>query len=582
MSNFYLLIIFSLGISLFLLSIVIINHNKTTGYEYMHQGEVLITKELQLLQMKWKQIQQGLTNTTLHYPLNSLSSSKETSILHDEGQKELKRAPHPHPKHHSHRSHSHLKMNCTVSYEPTCAMYPYVRFWNQRFYPNDCYQSPLRPPSNPTPPPYNIQKYVIFQPDGGGWNNIRMAAEVAILFAHTTGRTLVLPPAMKFYLLDKNNQHEENLSTFDTFFDLMKIKESVTIITMKEFLENIATKGLLKKPFPSDTTVQTMIENVQSRKKLWDYLEQSCYVESWCPGKQFIGFNIYHNPNTSSSSNNSNNVVFGSFNTNSPRLKEMIAHGRKLRPYNEQLHNEIAIYFPGDYRESHRILTHYYTYLYWEDPQIAKYYKRIVRDRLHYHDIIFCYSGFIVRQLHEISSKIDYKPLPSLHHASYKTLGGNSNLDATYYAVHIRRCDFQYQDTRLSAEKIWNNIKHFFNQSISSVIYISTDEKDKTFFKPFLQSGYTVKFLSDFLPSIKQHTFTFDETSNSNNLNKHHHLRQMKLNMNHIGMIEQVICANAHTFIGTPYSTFTGYITRMRGKNYCHISCVSICSNAMV
>jgi hypothetical protein len=31
-------------------------------------------------------------------------------------------------------------------------------------------------------------------------------------------------------------------------------------------------------------------------------------------------------------------------------------------------------------------------------------------------------------------------------------------------------------------------------------------------------------------------------------------------------MIEQVICANAHTFIGTARSTFTGYITRMRGE----------------
>jgi hypothetical protein len=37
------------------------------------------------------------------------------------------------------------------------------------------------------------------------------------------------------------------------------------------------------------------------------------------------------------------------------------------------------------------------------------------------------------------------------------------------------------------------------------------------------------------------------------------------VNQNYIGMIEQVVAANAHTFIGTPFSTFTGYITRMRG-----------------
>ncbi|RYH11033.1 hypothetical protein EON65_39095 [archaeon] len=39
----------------------------------------------------------------------------------------------------------------------------------------------------------------------------------------------------------------------------------------------------------------------------------------------------------------------------------------------------------------------------------------------------------------------------------------------------------------------------------------------------------------------------------------------MYVTKNHIGMLEQIICANAHTFVGTPFSTFTGYITRMRG-----------------
>jgi hypothetical protein len=53
------------------------------------------------------------------------------------------------------------------------------------------------------------------------------------------------------------------------------------------------------------------------------------------------------------------------------------------------------------------------------------------------------------------------------------------------------------------------------------------------------------------------------------------------VNRNHIGMMEQVVCANAHTFIGTAKSTFTGYITRMRGglrllllllKRHCNLS----------
>jgi hypothetical protein len=67
------------------------------------------------------------------------------------------------------------------------------------------------------------QKYVVFEPDRGGWNNIRMAAEVAMLFAHITGRVLVMPPMIVFYLLWKNKKEQDNRSTFDMFFDLNKV-----------------------------------------------------------------------------------------------------------------------------------------------------------------------------------------------------------------------------------------------------------------------------------------------------------------------------------------------------------------------
>jgi hypothetical protein len=65
------------------------------------------------------------------------------------------------------------QMTCRQSFEPTCDMYNYVRFWNHRFFPEDCYNSPLRPALKEKTP-YDQQKYVVFEPDWGGWNNIRM------------------------------------------------------------------------------------------------------------------------------------------------------------------------------------------------------------------------------------------------------------------------------------------------------------------------------------------------------------------------------------------------------------------------
>jgi hypothetical protein len=134
---------------------------------------------------------------------------------------------------------------CATSFPSSCDIYPYVKFWNQRYGSEDCYQSPLKHPKGKNAP-ITEKKYVVFEPDRGGWNNIRMAAEVAMIFAHATGRILVMPPMAVWYLLRLNKAENDNQSTFAKFFDVKKISEAMEVISMEEFINTIAAKGMLK------------------------------------------------------------------------------------------------------------------------------------------------------------------------------------------------------------------------------------------------------------------------------------------------------------------------------------------------
>eukprot|EP01039_Chlorochromonas_danica_P010999 gene10999-12246_t len=400
----------------------------------------------------------------------------------------------------------------------------------------DCFESPLRIHHGLHAKPSH-RKFIVFQPDEGGWNNIRMALEVVIVFAMVTGRILVIPPSAILYLLVLNKKWGQNKATIEAYFDFSRLRagKGLETMPMEQFLSTIAAPGLLSLPLPKNDTHLI-------RKPLWNYLESACETRQWQPGKVFIGFNITsHESGHILEESQGGSEHLGDFQAVDPkRLDEFSMNKeRKLWPYDNSLNYHRALFFPGHHEN--RLLTHYYSYLFWANPKEEKLVKRIVRDRLRYHDEIFCVASRIIERLlvlQDQPSTISSSSMPLLPRP-----GSLDDMDAKYVAFHIRRGDFQQKHTRLPAEEIVALTNHLVPDRKERIAYIATDEGNRSFFAPFEAEYKAIYFLKD--------------VEGGSGIEE--------VNPNYVGMIEQVICAGAHTFIGTPLSTFTAYITRMRG-----------------
>ena len=69
----------------------------------------------------------------------------------------------------------------------------------------------------------------------------------------------------------------------------------------------------------------------------------------------------------------------------------------------------------------YRLLEHFYTFIHFDDIPMDRYYKRFIRDYVHYIDIIFCKAALIIDKL-----------LTDGH--------------GSYSSFHIRRGEFQYKE----------------------------------------------------------------------------------------------------------------------------------------
>jgi GDP-fucose protein O-fucosyltransferase len=416
------------------------------------------------------------------------------------------------------------------------------------------FSSPLKHPTE--------EQFLTMEPDEGGWNNIRMNMETAVGIAIMTGRTLVLPPKKQIYLLHHGDK-EDKQYTFNDFFHFDsvfaehytdRLRPAFKVITFDEFLEQVAMTGKFISrnttlpTFPPNNRTNWDGSNHQKLNKVWDWIRQSALPLEWNSERCVGAFpsqrgydastripSVYlqqiNNPNNISNPRRRNvwKDIDSYIDNPTPvddtpvnRLREILGHRVKVCMYDDVFQNAKVLHTLGS--TNYRLLVHFYAFLYFENYQLDLWFKRFVRDHFRYVDEVQCAAARIIDKL--------------------KTIAKRNNNGDTYDSMHIRRGDLQFEEVRqLSAEDIYElTVKKFIKPN--RTMFIATDERDMTFFN-VLKDHYNVYFLHDFQEQLGD-----------------------TVSKNFYGMIDQLVASQGITFVGCYYSTFTGYINRIRGYHH--------------
>jgi len=389
------------------------------------------------------------------------------------------------------------------------------------------------------------RQYMTFEPDGGGWNNIRMAMETVLGLAIAMGRTLVLPPSQKMYLLGKTTKDQQKVHfSFADFFpmeEMARENDGLEIITMKEFLETEAMTGNLrhkdtgKTVFPPGNRTDWEGISRDEFTELKEYLREVSLTPLWGPGHCLAAFpasgdhkDVENLKAMQEKIHKEGLILQDPILDNPPpvdsspidRMRENLVNRNELCVYDEEMQKQHVVHFMCNHKMRVRMLVHFYAFLFFEDWREDLWMKRFMRDHVRYIDEIQCAAARIVHAMRD--------------YALSKTNGKSSEFDT----FHVRRGDFQFKRTRISAQEIYENTKNILEPG--AILYIATDERDKGFFDP-LKKHYDVKFMDDFMPVLKD------------------------VNTNYFGMIDQLVASRGRLFFGCWHSTFTGFINRMRG-----------------
>jgi hypothetical protein len=348
-----------------------------------------------------------------------------------------------------------------------------------------------------------------------------MSMEIIFVLAAVTGRTLVLPPKEPLYLLhhDTADRHRG----FADFFPLhsASFQSRVKVISFAEFLEK---EGGANDRLP---VREGFREKVTSSA---DHCEHRKMADNFCgPVFDYLD-DVGHYPNISASHTC---LVFDEdeYQGNRPsaetqeHVHDVCGEKRDVVYWNQEMNKYPLLHIRAGSKET-RLLTHFYGMMHFTDVATDHYYKRFVRDFLHYHDSIYCAAGKVVKAVQAEGVARGFVV--------------DDEGAGAYSALHVRRGDLQYKKVKIPAQEWYDNTKEVWQPN--EILYVATDERNKTFFDD-LAAHHTLRYLDDYW-----------ELAGLGDLDP-----------NYMGMIDTIVASRGRAFAGTWFSTFSGYINRLRG-----------------
>jgi hypothetical protein len=202
-----------------------------------------------------------------------------------------------------------------------------------------------------------------------------------------------MPPDQPMYLLNQGKGHQKAHGFVD-FFPFEFIKKRMPVISMEEFMERegitghlFAANSSLPKYPPGNKTVFVATER-DERLKMWEYLRAVGACPKWESMSQFL---VIPSVPGKDSSDLTDPVT--------ARRQFLFAANRTAVYYDKYWQKQKLIHFISKPGDGYRLLEHFYTYIFFENEFMDRFFKRFVRDYVHYMDVIFCKAALIINQL---------------------------------------------------------------------------------------------------------------------------------------------------------------------------------------